>query len=74
MKTGKGGKILNAAKEILLRLMDELPESQIPEVIDFVGYLKMKRDSELFRDLEALSESSMDFWDNEIDDEVWNHV
>ncbi|MGI6596266.1 MAG: hypothetical protein ACOX2T_00390 [bacterium] len=32
----------------------------------------MKRaDNELFRDLEALSESSMGFWVNEIDDEVW---
>ena len=29
---------------------------------------------ELFKGLEALSNSSTDFWDNEIDDEVWNDI
>ncbi|WP_071060836.1 DUF2281 domain-containing protein [Andreesenia angusta] len=65
---------MNTAKEILLKLIEDIPENQIPEVIDFLGYLKMKNEKELYKDLEQASQSSMDFWDNDIDDEVWNDV
>ena len=61
-------------KKELLKLINEIPENQIPEVIDFVSYLKMKREKELFKDLEKASESSIKFWNNKIDDEVWNNV
>jgi len=65
---------MNAARKILLKLIEQIPDSQIPEIIDFIGYLKMKKENEIFKDLESASESSLDFWDNEIDDEVWNNV
>ena len=65
---------MNTAKKILLKLIDEIPESQILEVIDFISFLKIKKDNQTFRDLESASESSMDFWNNDIDDEVWNNV
>jgi len=70
----KGSVYMNTAKKILLKLIDEIPESQIPEVIDFISFLKAKKDNQVFKDLESASESSMDFWDNDIDDEVWNNV
>jgi len=63
---------MESSKKELLKLIDEIPENQIFEVIDFIGYLKMKRQRELFKDLESASESSIDFWNNDIDDEVWN--
>ena len=65
---------MNTVKKELLKLIDEIPENQISEVIDFVSFLKMRREKELFKDLEASSESSLDFWNNKIDDEVWNNV
>lgn len=65
---------MNTAKKILLRLIDEVPEKQIPEIIDFISFLKTKNDNKTFKDLELVSESSMAFWDNDIDDEVWNNV
>jgi hypothetical protein len=65
---------MNTARKILLKLIEQIPDSQIPEIIDFIGYLKMKKENEIFKDLESASESSLDFWDNEIDDEVWNNV
>ncbi|KUO63604.1 MAG: hypothetical protein APF84_18770 [Gracilibacter sp. BRH_c7a] len=65
---------MNTSKKILLKLIQQIPESQIPEVIDFIAFLKIKKDREIFKDLEIASESSMDFWDNEIDDEVWDNV
>lgn len=64
---------MNAGKSILLKLIDEIPESQIREVIDFILFLKNKKDNQVFIDLMSASESSIDFWDNDIDDEVWNN-
>lgn len=65
---------MDTAKKILLKLIDQIPEKQIPEVIDFIGYLKIKSERDMFRELEEVSNSSLDFWDNEIDDEAWNNV
>lgn len=65
---------MNTAKQILYRLIKEIPDSQIPDIIDFISYLKLKKDSEVFKDLELASQSSIEFWDNDIDDEVWNNV
>ncbi|MCY6483816.1 DUF2281 domain-containing protein [Clostridium aestuarii] len=65
---------MNTAKEILFNLIEKIPENQISEVIDFIGYLKVKREKELYKDLQKASESSLDFWNNDIDDEVWNDV
>ncbi len=58
---------MNTARKILLKLIEQIPDSQIPEIIDFIGYLKMKKENEIFKDLESASESSLDFWDNEPD-------
>ncbi len=65
---------MNTVKEILFNLIEEIPEDEISEVIDFIGYLKSKREKGLYVDLQKASESSLDFWDNDIDDEVWNYV
>lgn len=43
-------------------------------MIDFIAYLKTKKETELYKELEKASESSLDFWNNGIDDEVWNNV
>lgn len=65
---------MNTGKSILIKLIDEIPESQIPEIIDFIVFLKNKKNNEVFKDLLSVSESSIDFWDNDIDNEVWNNV
>jgi len=65
---------MNTAKKILFKLIEEVPESQIPEIIDFISFLKNKKNNEAFKDLISVSESSLDFWNNGIDDEVWNNV
>ncbi|KYO66108.1 hypothetical protein [Thermovenabulum gondwanense] len=65
---------MNAGKSILLKLIDEISESQMREVIDFILFLKSKKDNQVFKELLSASESSIDFWDNDIDDEVWNNV
>ncbi|MBP3952457.1 DUF2281 domain-containing protein [Bacillus suaedae] len=63
---------MNTAKERLLKIIDEIPEQEVDKILDFAEYLKVKREKSLSEDLTKASESSTDFWDNDIDDEVWN--
>lgn len=60
-------------KEKIVELIYRLPEKELSEVIDFIGYLAAKRDKELFNDLLLASESCLDFWNNAVDDQVWNN-
>ena len=41
---------------------------------NFIMFVKMRNENKLFKELEDLSMSSTDFWNNEIDDEVWNNA
>ncbi|NSW92255.1 MAG: DUF2281 domain-containing protein [Firmicutes bacterium] len=60
-------------KEKIVELIYSLPEKELSEVIDFIGYLVAKRNKELLNDLLLASESCLDFWNNEIDDQVWDN-
>lgn len=51
---------MNTAKKLLLKLIEEITESQIPEIIDFIGFLKSKKENQVYKDLELAS--------------VWNNV
>ncbi len=64
--------IMNTAKERLLKIIDEIPEQEVDKILDFAEYLKAKKEKNLSEDFIKASESSIDFWDNDIDDEVWN--
>jgi hypothetical protein len=61
-------------REELKRIIDHIPEQDAIEVADFIGYLNAKRERETLKNLEQASVSSMEFWDNPVDDEVWNNV
>ncbi|MBU6079734.1 DUF2281 domain-containing protein [Allobacillus halotolerans] len=65
---------MDTAKDRLLKIIDEIPEQEVDKILDFAEYLKAKRDKSVSEDLTKASESSLDFWDNDIDDEVWNNV
>jgi len=59
--------------ERITTLVREMPEQQLPEVIDFLMFLKYKNDLSLTSDLLQAGMSSTDFW-NTPDDEVWDYV
>jgi hypothetical protein len=61
-------------KYLVHELVDTLPSSLLAEVANFILFIKIRDENGLYKDLEALSVSSTDFWNNEIDDEVWNDV
>lgn len=65
---------MNTAKERLLKIIEEIPEREVEKILDFAEYLKVKKEKSLSEELTKASESSLDFWDNDIDDEVWNNV
>lgn len=65
---------MNIAKERLLKIIEEIPEREVEKILDFAEYLKVKKEKSLSEELTKASESSLDFWDNDIDDEVWNNV
>jgi len=65
---------MKTTKENLRALIDKISENEAKEVLDFVGYLSTKRRREKFKDLELASETSLGFWNNDIDDRIWNNV
>jgi hypothetical protein len=59
-------------KELVIEQIATLPDQQICEVLDFIGYLKQKDDRAEWADLMDAQEVSLAaVWDN-ADDEVWN--
>ena len=60
------------SREYAHKLIDQISDRDYYELIDFLKFLKSKNDKKEFESLEKASQSSTSFWDNDIDDEVWN--
>jgi hypothetical protein len=65
---------MSVNRDELKRIIDNIPEQDALEVLDFIGYLNLKRERESLKNFEHASITSMDFWNNPTDDEVWNNV
>ena len=65
---------MQAAKQEIYTMVEALPDSVLSEIASFISLVKMRSENKVFKGLEALSNSSTDFWNNELDDEVWNNV
>jgi len=65
---------MQAVKQEIYTLVESLPNSQLNEIVKFILFVKMRDESTRYRDLETMSVSSTEFWNNEIDDEVWNNA
>jgi len=65
---------MSAARLIINRMIDELPDDMLSEIINYIAFVQKNKKDLIFKELEQASDSSMDFWDNSIDDEVWNNV
>ncbi|SDK63767.1 DUF2281 domain-containing protein [Lacicoccus qingdaonensis] len=65
---------MNTTKDRLLKIIDEIPEREVDKILDFAEYLKAKRDENVSEELTKASESSLEFWDNDIDDKIWSNV
>ena len=47
---------MNTAKELILKLIDEIPETKVGEVIDFLLYLKNRKEQDLDLDFNEEAE------------------
>ena len=65
---------MQAVKQRIYNMVETLSDSQLGETASFILFIKMREENKLFNDLESLSISSTDFWDNDVDDKVWNNV
>jgi len=65
---------MSAARLIINRMIDELPDDMLSEIINYIAFVQKTKKDLIFKELEQASVSSMDFWDNPIDEEVWNNV
>ncbi|MGL4880063.1 MAG: DUF2281 domain-containing protein [Waterburya sp.] len=62
------------AKESLLTEIDEIPESLIPEILNYIQYIKYKHQKEKL-ETTLLSESSLaKDWSTPEEDEAWKHL
>jgi hypothetical protein len=59
-------------KEIIFSLANEMNETQLTEIANFMQFIKLKNNDGTLDFIKA-SESTLDFWDNE-EDTVWDNV
>jgi len=75
---GKGLKlsipVQAVAKQSVHNLVETLPTSLLLEVANFILFIRKREENGVYKDLETLSVSGTAFWNNDIDDEVWNDV
>lgn len=63
---------MHSVKDKLHQIIDNMPDNDALELIEYVDFMKRKRQQSVFKDLELASETGLGFWDNERDDEAWN--
>jgi hypothetical protein len=59
-------------KERILNLANEMNETQLLEIANYMQFLWFKNNDDTLDFMKA-SESTLDFWDND-EDEVWDNV
>jgi hypothetical protein len=59
---------MEGAKEKLLKLIEEFPESDIVNILDFAEHLKEREEKNKNKEI------SIQYWDSDIYDEVWKDV
>jgi len=65
---------MSAARILINRMIERLPDDSLEDLILILNRFQKLRKEPVFFDLENASSSSMDFWNNPIDDEIWNNV
>ncbi|MEL6493844.1 MAG: DUF2281 domain-containing protein [Cyanobacteria bacterium J06623_7] len=63
---------MNAKKSLLIEI-EAIPESLIPEVLNFVQYIKYKHNEKLENALMSESALAKD-WSTPEEDEAWQHL
>lgn len=62
---------MNRDKDNLHKTPELMRIEKVPEKINLINHPKLKKRKINFRDFSNASMSSTEFWNNEIDEEVW---
>lgn len=63
------------AKEKILELIEEIPDPDVEEVLYFLERIKDKqRVASINKKTFKSGEINIDYWDSDIDDEVWKEI
>jgi len=63
---------MNEAKEKLLKLINEIPESEVADVLDFAEHLP---ELQLYKELtDESKDMAIQYFDCDISDEVWQDM
>jgi hypothetical protein len=65
---------MGAVKQKLYNLVEDLSDSELAEIVNFTEYVRARDQIQKLKNLELYGISDLSFWDNEIDDEVWNNA
>jgi len=65
---------MTTSKTLIHQIIDEIPEGRLEALLEYAYFIKQRSQKPEFEDLVFASESSLDFWDNDMDDGVWNNV
>ena len=58
---------MQSVKDKLHQIIETMPDNDALELIEYIDFMKRKRQQSVFKDLELASETSLGFWDNERD-------
>ena len=58
------------AKEKLLKLVEAMPENEVAEILDFTEFV-MRKNGKDVGEFKDLSEINIEYWDNDVYDEIW---
>jgi hypothetical protein len=57
---------MNTEKDRLITIIDEISESDLTKVLEFVESIKDEQMKKDYKDITGVSTSSLNFWDNDI--------
>lgn len=60
---------INTAKEKLLKLIDEMSESEVVKILEFTERIRLRKGTNYAKELSKTSDST-DLWDNDLDDYI----
>lgn len=62
------------AKEKLLKMIKDIPESEVANILDYAEHLNDKADHHFSKEMADFSDIKIEYWDSDIYDEVWKDV
>lgn len=64
---------MDTAREKLLQFINEIPESDLPQLLEAAQYL-IGNHGKNYKEMIMANEKNSDLWDSDLDDEIYMYV